>query len=163
MKRYVQDKNRGSYQEAQRNARMYPLDKNPVLGGEMWESIEEHGHDLMFGADSYSVGLAAGMRLADFECEHDRLPGDGTPICGCWPSELPTMMEDLMTGVKKWTRAQVIGFFNVAMQSDVISEFEVEAEGTNVKVTVSNEFGTRSYLLPPTGGTLAPTAPGKAA
>lgn len=27
------------------------------------------------------------MRLADFECQHDRLPGDLTPPCGCWPEE----------------------------------------------------------------------------
>lgn len=26
--------------------------------------------------------------LADNECEHDRLPTDPTPPCGCWPSEV---------------------------------------------------------------------------
>jgi hypothetical protein len=26
-------------------------------------------------------------RFADFECEHNRLPGDKTPPCGCWPQE----------------------------------------------------------------------------
>lgn len=26
--------------------------------------------------------------LADNECEHDRLPSDPTPPCGCWPSEV---------------------------------------------------------------------------
>ncbi|MGN6167719.1 MAG: hypothetical protein ACTHQQ_06060 [Solirubrobacteraceae bacterium] len=26
-------------------------------------------------------------RLADHECSHGRLPGDRTPLCGCWPQE----------------------------------------------------------------------------
>lgn len=29
------------------------------------------------------------LRLADFECEHGRLPHDGTPPCGCWSVEMP--------------------------------------------------------------------------
>lgn len=28
-----------------------------------------------------------GMKLADDECQHGRLPGDSTPACGCWPDE----------------------------------------------------------------------------
>lgn len=33
--------------------------------------------------------LEAGVvgKLADNECKHDRLPGDTTPPCGCWPQE----------------------------------------------------------------------------
>lgn len=31
--------------------------------------------------------LAAGVRLADFECSHGRLPGDTSTPCGCYPSE----------------------------------------------------------------------------
>jgi hypothetical protein len=26
-------------------------------------------------------------RLADHECRHGRLPGDRTPLCGCWREE----------------------------------------------------------------------------
>lgn len=28
--------------------------------------------------------LLRGLRPADSECEHGRLPGDRTPPCGCW-------------------------------------------------------------------------------
>ena len=34
--------------------------------------------------------IEAGLigQLADNECKHGRLPGDRTPKCGCWPTEL---------------------------------------------------------------------------
>lgn len=41
------------------------------------------------GADPFEAGLIG--NLTDHECEHGRLPHDGTPRCGCWPEEGPTL------------------------------------------------------------------------
>ena len=40
---------------------------------------------LTGGACPIEAGLLG--NLADHECRHGRLPGDGTPPCGCWPEE----------------------------------------------------------------------------
>jgi hypothetical protein len=37
----------------------------------------------------YLYEMEAPLPLADFECSHDRLAGDPTPACGCWPEEVP--------------------------------------------------------------------------
>jgi hypothetical protein len=148
------------------------------LKGESKESIEERRIDsarrgIHYAAEAYLNENGSLMNLADFECTHNRMSGDGTPACGCWPAEnwlldeQPDMQEDLMEGVKRLTRAQVIGLFNVAMSNGVIDEFKVEHAhqprvtddlgplvftDRTVRVTVASEFGQRSYVLPPEGG-----------
>ena len=39
--------------------------------------------------------IEAGLlgRLADHECAHGRLPGDGTPKCGCWAQEAAPVIQ----------------------------------------------------------------------
>ena len=36
-------------------------------------------------ADPIESGYSG--KLADHECRHGRLPGDRTPVCGCWEAE----------------------------------------------------------------------------
>lgn len=51
--------------------------------------------------DWYAV--RTGMRLADLECRHDRLPGDPTEPCGCWDEDLERA---LMTAVRESAKRQ---------------------------------------------------------
>jgi hypothetical protein len=46
--------------------------------------------ELAGGRCPIEAGLLA--RIADNECRHGRLPGDLSPVCGCWPGE-PTDLE----------------------------------------------------------------------
>ena len=88
-----------------RQARIRSL--NPILAGiasgvarrkkkaekELFGGLEdwqyEMAMDKVYADNSWAYPDKDGKlyRFADFECKHDRLPGDKTPPCGCWPEE----------------------------------------------------------------------------
>jgi hypothetical protein len=50
---------------------------------------QDHAIDMIHCSSRWVCdAVENGWPLADFECKHDRLPGDKTPLCGCWPEEL---------------------------------------------------------------------------
>lgn len=51
-----------------------------IIGGCPLEYAAEGGTPLIHRARLHEL-------LADNECVHGRLPGDTTPVCGCWQTE----------------------------------------------------------------------------
>ena len=62
-------------------------------GDAAWRDLFPPGFSLE--GEQFRLSLRAGRPLADFECEHGRLPHDGSPACGCFPDEGGNMLEDL--------------------------------------------------------------------
>jgi hypothetical protein len=88
--------------------------------------------------------------IADNECEHERLPSDTSPPCGCWPSEVvkdpPLVIEEMPAADVEMAEAKVA---TPVPAKAVVEVAELEVEEIKPEIPVATESASQLVEIPP--------------
>jgi hypothetical protein len=92
--------------------------------------------------------------IADNECEHERLPSDTSPPCGCWPSEVvkdpPLVIEEMPAADVEMAEAKVATPVPAKAVVEVAElELELEVEEIKPEIPVATESASQLVEIPP--------------